>query len=75
MLKFLEGVTLAFVPLDVRQEKDYARGMLYFLEKVPVERVYPMHYWEHPEVIERFCREYPQYREKIYNPEEFISRP
>lgn len=68
-------VDVAFVPLDVRQEKDYARGILYFLEKVPAERVYPMHYWEHPEVIERFCREYPQYREKIYNPEECISRP
>lgn len=55
-------VDVAFLPLDVRQEKDYAEGMLYFLEKVQAGCVYPMHYWEHPEVIGQFVREYPQYR-------------
>lgn len=62
-------VNVAFLPLDVRQEKDYARGMLYFLEKVDVKRVYPMHYWGHPEVISRFCEEYPQYKEIVQDTE------
>ena len=43
-------------------QKDYAQGMLYFLEKVHTGCAYPMHYWEHPEVIRQFVREYPQYR-------------
>lgn len=67
----LEGrkIDIAFLPLDVRQEKDYARGILYFLEKVPAEYVYPMHYWEHPEVIGQFRREYPRYRNQIQDTE------
>lgn len=68
----IEGrkVDVALLPLDVRQEKDYDRGMLYFLEKVETGCVYPMHYWEHPEVIEKFCREHPQYCNIIKNTEE-----
>lgn len=62
-------VDVAFLPLDVRQEKDYAEGMLYFLEKVRTRCVYPMHYWEHPEVIGRFVREYPQYRDIVRDTE------
>ncbi|MGN0305916.1 MAG: MBL fold metallo-hydrolase [Lachnospiraceae bacterium] len=58
-----EAVDLAFLPLDPRQEKDYARGILYFLEKVKVQRVFPMHYWEQPKIINRFWNEYPQYEE------------
>lgn len=56
---------IAFVVLDPRQEKDYARGMLYFLEKVPAKKVWPMHYWEKPEIIERFLEEYPQYEGRV----------
>lgn len=62
-------VDAAFLALDVRQEKDYAQGMLYFLEKVQTGCVYPMHYWEHPEVISRFVREYPQYRNIVRDTE------
>ena len=61
---------VAFLPLDVRQEEDYDKGMLYFLEKVETRCAYPMHYWEHPEVIEKFCREHPQYRDIVKNTEE-----
>lgn len=63
-------VDVAFLPLDVRQEKDYDRGILYFLDKVDAGCVYPMHYWEHPEVIERFLGEYPQYHDIVKNTEE-----
>lgn len=63
----LEGknVDVAFIPLDPRQEKDYAKGMLYFLKQIAVKKVFPMHYWEQPEVVERFLQSYPQYSSVI----------
>ncbi len=58
-------VDIAFLPLDPRQEDYYARGILYFLEHVSVKEVYPMHYWEKPEIIEKFLMEYPEYMDRI----------
>ena len=55
----------AFVVLDPRQEGTYDRGMAYFLEQVPARRVYPMHFWGQPQVIDRFLEAYPQYRGQI----------
>ncbi len=55
----------AFVVLDPRQEGAYDRGMAYFLETVPVRKVYPMHFWDQPQVIGRFLAAHPQYREQI----------
>ena len=52
---------LAFLVLDPRQEADYARGITYFLDRIPAGTVYPMHYWDDPSIIEKFLREYPQY--------------
>ena len=60
-------IDIAFIPLDPRQEKDYAAGMLYFLKNINVSKVYPMHFWEQPEIIERFLREYPEYTNLINN--------
>lgn len=59
----------AFVPLDPRQEDHYADGMIYFLEKVECEAVFPMHYWDDPKVIDRFIEEYPKYKSRIRNTE------
>ena len=69
----IEGreVDIAFVPLDPRQEKDYARGMLYFLKQVSVKHVFPMHYWDKPQIMETFLREYPAYEARIENPEHY----
>ena len=63
----LDGRTLtaAFVVLDPRQEQDYDRGMLYFLQHISCGCVYPMHYWEQPQIMERFLREHPQYQSRI----------
>lgn len=58
-------IDVAFLPLDPRQGKDYAKGMLYFLKKVKVKRVYPMHYWEQPEIIDKFIEEYPAYKDIV----------
>lgn len=60
-----KNVEVAFIPLDPRQEKDYANGVLYFLKQIAVKQVFPMHYWEKPEVVEQFLQEYPQYNDVI----------
>ena len=58
-------LTAAFVVLDPRQENDYDRGMLYFLHRIQGNVVYPMHYWEQPQIITRFLSEHPQYQDRI----------
>ena len=68
MLKNKE-IDVAFIPLDPRQEKDYSRGMLYFLKKVYVKKVYPMHYWEQPQIIDQFLEEYPEFQDIIIRTE------
>ena len=50
-------------------EKHNADGMLYFLEHVNCDAVFPMHYWNEPSVIDRFITEYPQYKSQIRNTE------
>ena len=59
----------AFVVLDPRQEKDYDRGMCCFLERIPAKRVYPMHYWGEPAVIDAFLKEHPEYKGQIQRTE------
>lgn len=68
-IRNLSRADIAFVVLDPRQEDHYADGMLYFLRHVDCPRVYPMHYWEKPEVISKFTGEYPEYQSRIHNPE------
>lgn len=58
-------IDVAFVVLDPRQEKDYDRGLCYFLEHIPVKEVYPMHYWGQPDIIETFLKEHPEYKFQI----------
>lgn len=58
-------LNVAFVVLDPRQEKDYDRGMCYFLEQIAAEKVYPMHYWETPDIIETFLKEHSEYKNQI----------
>ena len=60
---------VAFVPLDSRLEAHYADGLLYFLENVDCDAVFPIHYWGEPAVIQRFITEYPQYQYRIKNTE------
>lgn len=60
-----KAIRAAFVPLDPRQGEFYANGLAYFLKNVQAEAVFPMHYWEQPEIIDRFLLAYPQYREQI----------
>lgn len=58
-------IDTAFIPLDPRQEEYYAGGILYFLKKIRVSNVYPMHFWDQPEIIHQFLKEYPEYTHLI----------
>lgn len=62
-------IDAAFVVLDPRQEKDYDRGLCYFLEKIPAKQVYPMHYWEKPAIIDTFLNDHPEYQSRIQRTE------
>lgn len=64
-------IDIAMLPLDSRQGEHYADGMAYFISALEPVQVYPMHYWQQPEVIGRFIREYPQYGGRIKNTEEY----
>ena len=59
----------AFVVLDPRQEKDYDRGLCYFLDTVSARKVYPMHYWGQSEMIATFLSDHPRYRSQIQKTE------
>lgn len=61
-------VDTAFVPLDPRLGTAYCRGMDYFLSRIPVKEVYPMHMWDDYDVIKRYldhCREQEDKRKYI----------
>jgi L-ascorbate metabolism protein UlaG (beta-lactamase superfamily) len=67
-------VDVAFVVLDPRQERDYDRGLLYFLETISAKQVYPMHYWGEPSIIETFLQDHPQYHARIQRTESIEQR-
>ena len=71
LAQLLQGrkIDVAFVVLDPRQEKNYDRGLCYFLENIPAKQVYPMHYWEKPGIMEAFLRDYPAYSKQIQKTE------
>lgn len=59
--KIMDCIDVAFLPLDVRQEKWYYCGMKYFMDNVSVKNVFPMHFWDDFSVIDRFFTEYFNY--------------
>lgn len=64
-----KNIDTAFLVLDPRQEKHYAGGITFFLENTKTARVFPMHYWEQPEIIEKFKSEYPRFKPLIQDTE------
>ncbi len=62
-------IDTAFVVLDPRQEKDYDRGMCFFLETIPAKKVWPMHYGDDPSVIGRFLKDHPEFKAQIQKTE------
>jgi L-ascorbate metabolism protein UlaG (beta-lactamase superfamily) len=60
MKEFLNGrhLTVAFVPLDPRLENAYWYGMKFFMQTVGANHVFPMHFWEDYDVIDRYIAEH-----------------
>ena len=59
-IRKVEGrhVTAAFLPLDPRLQKGYAKGFVWFCDHVDADYIFPMHMWEEYKVVDRFLAEY-----------------
>lgn len=66
-LRPLEGISIdcACLPLDPHLGCHYADGFLYFLKHIGAKKVHPMHFWDEPEIADRFLKEHPEYREVV----------
>lgn len=51
------AIDVAFLPLDPRLEKAYARGFVHVLETARVENAFPMHMWEEYSVVRKLKQE------------------
>ncbi len=60
-------IDVAFLPLDPRQEKNYALGLDYYVMHVEMKVIFPMHFWEQYDIIPKLKREAcaKTYQEKI----------
>ena len=62
-------IDIAFLPLDSRQEEYAFEGIEYFIENVLMESgkksdVYPMHFWDKPEIIDELIKRHKEYKDK-----------
>ena len=48
------NIDIAFAPLDPRQEEWYSLGMDRLLDSANVRYVFPMHFWDKPEIIKKY---------------------
>lgn len=55
----------ACLPLDPHLGSHYADGFLYFLTHIGAKAVYPMHFWDKPEIVGQFLQEHPEYKEIV----------
>ena len=51
------NIDVAFAPLDPRQEEWFGLGLDALLDNVNVKYVFPMHFWDKPEVIQMYKKE------------------
>lgn len=51
------NIDVAFAPLDPRQEDWYSLGMDALLTSTNVRYVFPMHFWDKPEVIQKYKKD------------------
>lgn len=50
-------IDIAFAPLDPRQEEWYHMGLDELLGTARVRHVFPMHFWDQPDIIQKYKRE------------------
>ena len=51
------NLDIAFAPLDPRQEEWYSLGMDALLSSTSVRYVFPMHFWNKPEIIQKYIND------------------
>ena len=68
-----ESVDVAFLPLDPRQEEQYAWGFDYFMRHTRTGCAFPMHFWEEYEVYDRLIEDTRSepYRQRVMK----VSKP
>lgn len=54
-------IDIAFIPLDPRLEECYYLGLESLLNTAKVRYVFPMHFWEKPEIIQKYKMERSRY--------------
>lgn len=59
------SIDYACLPLDPHLGSHYADGFLYFLKHIDAKKVYPMHFWDKPDIVAQFLEEHPEYRECV----------
>ncbi len=52
-------IDVAFIPLDPRLEATYGEGMDAFIRLCNIKKIFPMHFWNRYDVIDRYKRERP----------------
>lgn len=52
-----QSIDVAFAPLDPRQEEWYLLGMEALLKTAKVKYLFPMHFWDKPEIIKKYLEE------------------
>ncbi|NLO10131.1 MAG: MBL fold metallo-hydrolase [Clostridiales bacterium] len=57
-----KNIDIAFAPLDPRQEEWYNLGMDALLKSSKVKYVFPMHFWDKPEIIQKYINESDVYK-------------
>ncbi len=62
-----ENIDYAFYPLDLRQEDYFLLGLEYFLSKVKIKKVFPMHFFNDYSVNDKLKQSslYQEHKEKI----------
>lgn len=62
-----EAIDIAFLPLDPRQEEQYAWGFDYFMRHTRTSCAFPMHFWGQYEICDRLMNDSlsEPYRERV----------
>ena len=62
-----QEIDVGFIPMDPRQEENYALGLEWFLQIADCKKIYPMHTWGQYELIGKWIDEHPDspHRDKI----------
>lgn len=59
-----QEIDVGFIPMDPRQEENYALGLEWFLQIANCKKIYPMHTWGQYDLITKWLNEHPDSQDK-----------